>query len=222
MEPLMKAASKALFCKLLNQPCNHVSGECTAGCNEGWEGYNCTKECDVGYFGINCSQICFGCISNQCDKVNGVCNNSSGCKPGFVKGQNCNQECEDWKFGKDCAKECNCRALPCNKFNGHCYNRECAKGWHGETCDNECDNGFYGFNCERECTTCLNQSCEIFEGNCSYGCIEKYEGVKCEVSAVVMPNDNSSGAAVGGGIATVIVILIVVAIIVIIYRPLGG
>ncbi|XP_052067767.1 multiple epidermal growth factor-like domains protein 6 [Mytilus californianus] len=120
----------------LNEPCHHVSGECTGGCNEGWEGYHCTKECDVGYFGINCSQTCFGCISNQCDKVNGVCNNSSECKPGFVKGQNCNQECEDWKFGKDCAKECNCRTVPCNKFNGLCSNGECAKGWHGETCDN--------------------------------------------------------------------------------------
>lgn len=43
-----------------------------------------------------------------------------------------------------------------------------------------CDNGFYGFNCELECITCLNKSCDIFEGNCTYGCIDRYKGVKCK------------------------------------------
>ncbi|CAC5380716.1 Tyrosine-protein phosphatase non-receptor type 5,Receptor-type tyrosine-protein phosphatase R,Receptor-type tyrosine-protein phosphatase eta,Tyrosine-protein phosphatase non-receptor type 7,Receptor-type tyrosine-protein phosphatase beta [Mytilus coruscus] len=210
--------SRPCSANCLNPPCNHVSGECTGGCIKGWEGYNCTKECDDGYFGKNCSQTCFGCISNKCDKPNGKCSNSSGCKPGYVNGQYCNQECEDWQFGIDCAKVCYCRSKPCNKFDGVCSDGECKKGWHGKSCDKECDDGFYGFNCKMECTTCLNKSCEILEGNCSYGCIDRYEGVKCKVATGVMSNGNNSGAAVGGGIAATIVIIILVAIIIIIYR----
>ncbi|XP_063446352.1 uncharacterized protein LOC134725939 [Mytilus trossulus] len=213
--------SRPCSANCLNPPCNHVSGECPGGCNKGWKGYNCTKKCDDGYFGTNCSQTCLGCISNKCDKSDGMCNNSSGCKPGYVKGQYCNEECEDGKFGINCAKTCYCRTKPCNKFNGICSNGACARGWQGESCDNGCDNGFYGFNCNMKCTTCNKTSCEIFEGNCSYGCIERYEGVKCDV---LVPgefkpnNNNANGGAIGGGISAAIVVIIVVAIIIIIYK----
>ena len=40
-------------------------------------------ECSLGYYGYNCNQSCHGCFSDSCDKENGVCTDTSGCKPGW-------------------------------------------------------------------------------------------------------------------------------------------
>ena len=43
----------------------------------------------------------------------------------------------------------------------------------------ECDNDTYGYDCANQCKTCQNSSCERFEGNCTYDCIEGYTGYHC-------------------------------------------
>ena len=44
-------------------------------------------ECSLGYYGYNCNQSCDGCLSDSCDKENGVCTDTAGCKPGWQYGQ---------------------------------------------------------------------------------------------------------------------------------------
>ena len=43
-------------------------------------------ECILGRYGFNCDKTCDGCLSDACDKENGTCNNTSGCKPGWRHG----------------------------------------------------------------------------------------------------------------------------------------
>ena len=43
----------------------------------------------------------------------------------------------------------------------------------------ECDNGTFGYDCEKECKTCQKTTCERFNGNCTYDCIEGYNGHQC-------------------------------------------
>ena len=43
-------------------------------------------ECSLGYYGFNCIQSCDGCLADACDKENGACNNTSGCKSGWQHG----------------------------------------------------------------------------------------------------------------------------------------
>jgi len=40
-------------------------------------------ECSVGSYGYNCNQSCDGCLSDSCDTEYGVCENTTGCKPGW-------------------------------------------------------------------------------------------------------------------------------------------
>ena len=44
-------------------------------------------ECSLGRFGYNCNQSCDGCLSDTCDKENGVCTDTTRCKPGWQYGQ---------------------------------------------------------------------------------------------------------------------------------------
>jgi hypothetical protein len=44
-------------------------------------------ECSLGYYGYNCNQSCDGCLSDSCDKENGVCTDTDGCKPEWQYGQ---------------------------------------------------------------------------------------------------------------------------------------
>lgn len=48
------------------------------------------SECSSGQFGKNCSEFCQGCISQMCDHVTGLCDNSTACKPGYVYDKYCN------------------------------------------------------------------------------------------------------------------------------------
>ena len=51
-------------------------------------------ECSVGNYGYNCNQSCDGCLSNSCDKKQGVCTNTTGCKPGWQYAQSEQQKCD--------------------------------------------------------------------------------------------------------------------------------
>ena len=44
-------------------------------------------ECGPGRYGYNCNQSCDGCLSDSCDKGDGVCTNTTGYKPGRQLGQ---------------------------------------------------------------------------------------------------------------------------------------
>jgi hypothetical protein len=44
-------------------------------------------ECSLGYYGYNCNQSCDGCLFDSCDKEDGVCTDTTGCKPGWQYGQ---------------------------------------------------------------------------------------------------------------------------------------
>ena len=37
-------------------------------------------ECSHGSYGYNCNESCDGCLSDSCDKEDGVCTDTSGCK----------------------------------------------------------------------------------------------------------------------------------------------
>jgi hypothetical protein len=43
-------------------------------------------ECSPGHYGFNCNQSCDGCLSDACDKENGICTYTSRCKPGWRYG----------------------------------------------------------------------------------------------------------------------------------------
>jgi hypothetical protein len=51
-------------------------------------------ECSVGDYGYNCNQSCDGCLSNSCDKKQGACTNTTGCKPGWQYVQSGLQKCD--------------------------------------------------------------------------------------------------------------------------------
>jgi hypothetical protein len=44
------------------------------------------SECSLGYYDYNCNESCDGFWSNACDKVYGICTDTSGCKPGWQPG----------------------------------------------------------------------------------------------------------------------------------------
>ncbi|CAC5362800.1 unnamed protein product [Mytilus coruscus] len=115
-------------------PCNHVTGGCTGGCSDGWQGFNCFEKCPHGQFGRNCSQFCERCFLGMCDPVNGLCDNTSVCSPGYIYGAYCNISCDDGYFGNNCTRLCNCATGNCSAFTGNCPGG-CAKGWRGEACD---------------------------------------------------------------------------------------
>ncbi|XP_052059394.1 receptor-type tyrosine-protein phosphatase mu-like isoform X2 [Mytilus californianus] len=198
--------------------CHHVTGECVGECHRGWGGFNCTEECDSGTFGENCLESCDGCISDECDRINGVCSNSSGCKPGFMLGKYCNTTCADWNFGKNCENTCYCRNQPCEKSSGICSNDGCKRGWHGDSCDKECSPGYFGFSCMYSCKGCYNRSCDIYDGNCTDGCIEGYSGPICKDKEFQEQSSTDSGPAIGGGISAAILVILLTAVAIIIYR----
>ncbi|CAC5421816.1 Tyrosine-protein phosphatase non-receptor type 5,Receptor-type tyrosine-protein phosphatase R,Receptor-type tyrosine-protein phosphatase S,Receptor-type tyrosine-protein phosphatase eta,Tyrosine-protein phosphatase non-receptor type 7,Receptor-type tyrosine-protein phosphatase N2,Tyrosine-protein phosphatase non-receptor type 12,Receptor-type tyrosine-protein phosphatase delta [Mytilus coruscus] len=204
--------------RCLSKPCNHVTGECHGGCQKGWTGFNCTTECESGKFGWNCLETCDGCKANACDHINGICSDTSGCKPGFLFGIYCNKTCEDWHFGRNCSKTCNCRYQPCEKSSGKCSTEGCQRGWHGDSCDEECNPGHFGFSCIGFCKGCYNTSCDIYEGNCTYGCVEGYSGPICSVQEFQEQPQTDPGPAIAGGISAVIIVILLVVVGIIIYR----
>lgn len=49
------------------------------------------SECPKSQFGRNCSQFCHGCFLGKCDPVNGLCDDTSICSPGYIYGAYCNR-----------------------------------------------------------------------------------------------------------------------------------
>ncbi|VDI60957.1 Hypothetical predicted protein [Mytilus galloprovincialis] len=116
-------------------PCDLESGSCIFGCINGWTGNTCARECPTGQFGKNCSEFCEGCLSRMCSNVDGLCENTTACNPGYIYEEYCNKTCDMWHFGKNCTKNCYCLRGPCNVFTGDCPSGGCKNGWQGESCD---------------------------------------------------------------------------------------
>ncbi|VDI18885.1 Hypothetical predicted protein [Mytilus galloprovincialis] len=118
-----------------NGPCDLATGSCAFGCLNRWTGDKCEQECSFGQFGKNCSEFCHGCISQMCDHVNGICDNSTACKPGYVYDKYCNTSCSDGLYGSNCLHTCSpfCLHVPCDRRTGECIGG-CIRGLHGFNC----------------------------------------------------------------------------------------
>lgn len=49
------------------------------------------SECPTGQFGKNCSEFCEGCLSRMCSNVDGLCENTTACNPGYIYEEYCNK-----------------------------------------------------------------------------------------------------------------------------------
>ncbi|XP_052071240.1 multiple epidermal growth factor-like domains protein 10 isoform X1 [Mytilus californianus] len=147
----------------VNPQCNKLTGECIGGCNDGWQEFECTRKCPFGQFGKNCSEFCEGCLSQMCDHVNGLCDNSTACRPGYVYDEYCNTACRDGLYGSNCLQICSpfCLHVPCDRRIG-----ECIGG---------CIHGLQGFNCMQvsvntvECNNEVATWIGIFSGGVLFG-----------------------------------------------------
>ncbi|XP_052068573.1 multiple epidermal growth factor-like domains protein 10 [Mytilus californianus] len=201
----------------IESKCDRLNGDCfySYGCKPGYEyGRYCnrtTPKCDKGKFGLYCSKSCDGCIESICNRCDGVCIDSSGCKPGYEYGPYCNKTCMNWHFGTNCTKICYCLNNPCEKNSGICSDGGCKKGWHGQSCDEECSKGTFGLDCSESCDGCIESACDRFNGECvdSSGCKPGYEhGPYCNKNTQ-MSLPASSGTAIRGGISAAIMIIII-------------
>ena len=50
----------------------------------------------------------------------------------------------------------------------------------------ECTSGTYGVNCEYSCDTCVRKLCDSFDGKCTYGCIEGFNGDRCNLTGITI------------------------------------
>ncbi|XP_060582428.1 multiple epidermal growth factor-like domains protein 10, partial [Ruditapes philippinarum] len=165
-----------------------LSGNCSNGCKDEWEGTQCNIRCSDGYYGQGCSKTCsVNCLKEQgrilCDSVNGSCIHK--CNTGW-KGQLCNQECDAGEYGKNCKGNCSehCAegATNCNRMTGFCLSG-CKPGWNGSLCDKECDAGKYGKNCKEKCSKYCNNgaaNCNRTTGFCLLGCKPGWNGSLCD------------------------------------------
>ncbi|CAG2257240.1 MEGF10_11 [Mytilus edulis] len=110
-------------------PCDLESGICILGCMNGWTDVKCDKDCPNGQFGRNCSKFCNGCVSSICEPVNGLCDNTTSCNPGYKHTAKCDISCDDGEFGIECANKCYCLSAPCNKSDGICPPGGCEAGF---------------------------------------------------------------------------------------------
>ncbi|CAG2257238.1 unnamed protein product [Mytilus edulis] len=78
------------------------------------------SECNSGTFGQNCKNVCEGCISSMCDRIDGLCYNTSGCEHGYLYDKYCNKTCDDGHFGKNCTGKCTCLTGTCDISTGIC------------------------------------------------------------------------------------------------------
>ncbi|CAC5355164.1 PTPRT [Mytilus coruscus] len=56
----------------------------------------------------------------MCDKIDGLCKNTTGCEPGYLYEDYCNKTCDVGYFGNNCTENCNCLTGTCNKLTGTC------------------------------------------------------------------------------------------------------
>lgn len=69
-----------------SEPCHHVTGVCSNGCQDGFIGKHCNNTCSRGYFGPDCLRECSpNCKPDTCRHTDGSC---SSCDAGWT-GYNC-------------------------------------------------------------------------------------------------------------------------------------
>ena len=50
----------------------------------------------------------------------------------------------------------------------------------------DCSTGTYGVNCEARCDTCVNRICDRFDGKCTYGCVGRLNGDRCNITGITI------------------------------------
>ncbi|KAK7484154.1 hypothetical protein BaRGS_00024643, partial [Batillaria attramentaria] len=146
-----------------NQPCDKVTGQCSAGCAPGYVGDTCKTACPDGQYGQNCMEYCGQCADGSpCDKVTGHCDS---CPPG-KRPPMCRNDCVDGRFGKNCSGECGQCAggAICDKVTGHCPS--CPPGLQPPTCQQECTDGQFGQDCTGYCQCARGAICDKVTGRC--------------------------------------------------------
>ncbi|GFO40161.1 receptor-type tyrosine-protein phosphatase kappa [Plakobranchus ocellatus] len=218
----------SLFCNAncagQGDPCHHVDGTCTQGCDPGYQGSHCEQACDQGTYGQDCNETCAntcGGVANTCNHVNGTCD--LDCDPGYV-GALCDVECPAGMFGLKCEGNCSTHCAgkdnACNHVDGTCSGG-CDPGYRTAQCNVSCDQGTYGQDCNETCAnTCAGESnsCNYMNGTCDQGCKQGYVGALCDLEAeqVGGGGDGAGEAlipAVAGASAAVIVIVAIIAIL---------
>ncbi|KAH9494749.1 hypothetical protein Btru_017787 [Bulinus truncatus] len=157
--------------------CHATYGQCYR-CQPGFWGENCIV-CPVGQWGVNCNMTCSkNCEGNNCDKVNGHCNND--CLAGYQP-PDCDKICIDGYWGTNCTYTCgNCKFKPCNKTTGYCQG-DCNSGYVAPLCVEDCPTGHWGENCVHNCSNnCQNKSCDKVNGTCHGGCVAGFRPPKCD------------------------------------------
>ncbi|CAC5398621.1 unnamed protein product [Mytilus coruscus] len=230
-------------------PCDLATGQCIFGCLNGWTGDKCEEaclagtygkdcieicsvnclnppcddvtECSNGQFGRNCSTFCEGCISGLCDPVNGLCDNTTACNPGYEYSKFCDIQCPIGQFGRNCSALCDgCMSRMCDPYNGLCDNTtNCNPGYvYGKYCNTECPCGQFGRNCSEFCGGCISRLCDPVKGICDntsacspgyvYGkycntpCYYGFYGANClqlcSSFCLHQPCDRETGECIGG------------------------
>ncbi|VDI84210.1 Hypothetical predicted protein [Mytilus galloprovincialis] len=144
-------------------PCDLKTGNCAFGCLNGWTGDNCAQECLNGTFGRNCSEFCAGCLSSMCDPVNGECDDTVSCSPGYLYSEYCNTRCFQGFWGENCSRTCSPTCI-----DQHCYP----------------ENGSCVWGCDPQ--NCLNHKCDIYTGTCTDGCVSGLSGQHCNTCEYVL------------------------------------
>ncbi|XP_062567726.1 receptor-type tyrosine-protein phosphatase epsilon-like [Saccostrea cucullata] len=187
-----------------NQPCNHVTGQCEAGCANGWMGKLCDEPCKNGFYGPGCVHNCSShCLNNTyCRRETGHCDN--GCNPGYTE-EFCNKPCTLGFFGNNCHRQCStkCKNKRCDHIDGTCL-EGCLDGFDGRQCLNICKEGYFGSNCSNVCS--CNNSCNHTDGSCNQG-----------VENVVHLEDESTNASTIGGILGAFVVIIILVLLAVLF-----
>ena len=99
-----------------SRSCDHITGTCVGGCQDGWIGSKCTESKPISICRMHAYLLifCYDLLSNY----------------SYL------QECETSKYGKDCKNSCgHCvNNDNCNHVNGSCANG-CAAGWENDICN---------------------------------------------------------------------------------------
>ncbi|KAH9494746.1 hypothetical protein Btru_017777, partial [Bulinus truncatus] len=183
----IKACDKSYYGVNCTQKCPNNCDECHATygqcyrCQPGFQGENCT-DCTVGHWGVNCNMTCSkNCKDNNCDKVNGHCNNNN-CLAGYQP-PDCVKMCPTGQWGENCVSYCsnNCQNKSCDKVNGSCHGG-CVAGFQLPNCIQDCPVGHWGVNCNMTCSkNCKDNNCDKVNGHCNNNnCLAGYQPPECD------------------------------------------